>query len=630
VADIDALKQKYFTSVPTAFSNSKITPLIDTPEFNSQLEAALSSVGTAATPSGNVGHFIFIANWWLGFVGGALGEVTLSAGATWTPSGLPPYVLSSGNLKEILKEKARRGVDVRVLGWVSTTIMDTLIARLFEGIEDHIQLNLLTIKSIEDLRAEPAIGDKAALNVISHSAGGVHAKVVVIGTATEAIGFTGGLDFVANRLLSTTQHDLGNYWHDIVAKVEGPAVQGLYDWFKDFWRENLQIDGNRREPIDFRVEDKQITHIGSTAPSLPDRTYLSLSKGKHHVQSLRTLPARNYQILSFEPPPDSFPKDGVFELRNAWYNAIRAAESYIYIEDQAFWSQELLLAINSRILTNSNLRVILVFSGKGDPNDPALDDAPILTQSINHGLLEGLTPAQLNQVRMFQRYGAARRVDFVITDVTPAGPIARIRTTISVAGAVPQDRFNPEQIWLQAGAAAYRVVGNDPLPAGGGELTLTVEAPTGAAVSPGAARLIIIEGVLIHAKTTLIDDHWALIGSANCMRRSLYTDAEHCIAVVDEDDQVVKEYRKRLWAHHFLHPNPDDFENLAAALHAWDPAWGTPGAAPARPTRSGDPGPEFLRPVSLPLTEVSMSTTRQLKYDKTEDPDSREAWGLLP
>src|SRR5207248_6602580 len=38
----------------------------------------------------------------------------------------------------------------------------------------------------------------------------------------------------------------------------------------------------------------------------------------------------------------------------------------------------------------------------------------------------------------------------------------------------------------------------------------------------------------IHAKVTIIDDVWAMVGSANSMRRSLYTDGEVSVAVIDE------------------------------------------------------------------------------------------------
>jgi phosphatidylserine/phosphatidylglycerophosphate/cardiolipin synthase-like enzyme len=75
-----------------------------------------------------------------------------------------------------------------------------------------------------------------------------------------------------------------------------------------------------------------------------------------------------------------------------------------------------------------------------------------------------------------------------------------------------------------------------------------------------------------HAKVILIDDAWISIGSANCQKRSFYTDIEMGTVVVH--DVWVKEYRKRLWrflCRQAVNNVPDSIDQ---ALNIWDSSWG--------------------------------------------------------
>ncbi len=60
--------------------------------------------------------------------------------------------------------------------------------------------------------------------------------------------------------------------------------------------------------------------------------------------------------------------------------------------------------------------------------------------------------------------------------------------------------------------------------------------------------------VVVHSKATIIDDHWLFVGSANCMRRSLYTDGEISVGVLDKHDTLAKQARIDLWGGHFGKP----------------------------------------------------------------------------
>ncbi|MCP4257775.1 MAG: hypothetical protein GY774_09650 [Planctomycetes bacterium] len=58
-------------------------------------------------------------------------------------------------------------------------------------------------------------------------------------------------------------------------------------------------------------------------------------------------------------------------------------------------------------------------------------------------------------------------------------------------------------------------------------------------------------GVVVHSKVIIIDDQWACVGTANFMRRSLYTDIELSVGIVDGTSPTfAKELRIALWGEH--------------------------------------------------------------------------------
>ncbi len=637
MTDINVLKNKFFVQaadaspptepVPSEFQDCLVTPLIDCESYNNELQAALALVGTGADAAANAGHFICIANWWLGLSGGEyvpaggnfVQDVIGSASSSVVD--LAPYALDGppGTIKliEVLKEKARVGVDVRVLGWVSFSVMDSLLAQK-HGAETYARINSLTMQSIKDLRAEPGIGAKAALNIISHTAGAVHSKLVVIGTDAEAIGFTGGIDFAADRW-SRPGHTNEETWHDAVAKIEGPAVQALYDWFAQLWQENVA-----REVRQFRFAGEKMPSMLPDAPTLDARVLPATAKGNHHVQSVRTVPVFNYQWYNCLPqnPPISFAPGGLFEFRVALRKALRTAESYVYIEDEYFWSQEVLSWINEAIRTpRPALRVILVTGGGTDPNDPKFSSA-LLCNSINHGLLDGLTPAQQSQVRVFRRMGDRIRITGTAIDsVVVNGATSTITLSMRPTTDVKANVLRTEKTWIIRQGGNDFPVDTHPAIAAQSPVVLDVRnLAGGGAPAQGSCEVYEWKGVFVHSKVVLVDDEWMMIGSGSAIRRCLYSDLEHSISVLDEDELLVKEFRKSLWADQFRHPAADDFDDLQEALNAWEPTWGAAGAAPARP--------DILVPIVVPLVpDDLLEGSVKSRYDKYTDLDSREAWG---
>jgi phosphatidylserine/phosphatidylglycerophosphate/cardiolipin synthase-like enzyme len=671
---IDDIKRKYFwlgandpvtatEPEPTTFGGSLVTPLVDMAEYAAQLVAALATVGVHDDPAANADDFILVSNWWLALVGGRFVKPEGNDSSGGSIEGSKPFDLDplapTTLLIDVLKEKARRGVDVRVLGWVSYSMMsDPLLPfppflgqalKIYLG--NYIRrknpanipsINAQTFKAVKELRAETALKNQAVLNIVGHPSGAVHIKMAVIGNSTDSVGFTGGLDFEQSRwaepghIRNTAWEGTKQpFWHDVQAMVQGDAVQGLYDAFQEVWNENLE-----RPQMSFRFDGGKLPHYVNGTSGMPDRaitTTLPPASPIHHVQSLRTVPAFKFKWYNCLPEGKrfSYAPDGLFEVRAAWKKAISAAESYIYMEDQLFWAKEVFQWINAALKARPGLKLILAMSGAQDPNDPEIKDGPMLHESINLGLLDGLSTAQIeDQIRIYRVWGESvdsGELPFKLTTVTPAGPnrsraVSDIRldaTTKIAANALVKLHLH-----LTTGTQGWDVVGNE---AAAPDTLVTFILDNHGMAPPTDGTIVRSKGtfgVTMHSKITLIDDVWAIVGSANTMRRSLYTDVEHSVAFVDESGAAVKEFRKRLWAEHFNNPDLSAFDDLAAALRGWAETWGTATPFPTRPTRPiDDRGPPFLQRVALPLPERPMSSGKREQYDLAMDPDSRSEWG---
>jgi phosphatidylserine/phosphatidylglycerophosphate/cardiolipin synthase-like enzyme len=118
----------------------------------------------------------------------------------------------------------------------------------------------------------------------------------------------------------------------------------------------------------------------------------------------------------------------------------------------------------------------------------------------------------------------------------------------------------------------------------------------------------------IHTKSTICDDAWGAIGSANYMIRSLYTDMESYIGFMEEDGQLVPNYRQSLWDMHFGTVEPD----LDRAIDRWFNLSNNPDDLPTK-----------LHRVNLPLPAGNpISADDQRLIDAFLECDSRKNWGL--
>ncbi len=144
-----------------------------------------------------------------------------------------------------------------------------------------------------------AILDEETLFVGSH-----HQKFMVINGNREAIAFCGGVDINTDRR-DSPKHGAPGAYHDVHAKVEGPAVGNIHRVFADRWNTNpLRPDG---------------VEVALTPPPF------NPSPGSVYVQVACTYSPR--PVYPFAPRGSLMPLRG-------FIRAIKRAKKFIYIEDQ--------------------------------------------------------------------------------------------------------------------------------------------------------------------------------------------------------------------------------------------------------------------------------------------------------
>jgi phosphatidylserine/phosphatidylglycerophosphate/cardiolipin synthase-like enzyme len=617
MADIQELKDTFFLidvdpmwgPPPIVFENSRITPLIDASEYNQELEAALSVV---TGPDG----YILIADRLLGLAGGkyitprafnwpnSLGSRGPIDTGTPNPNPDPlpiaPYALDAPNgskkLLGILAQKANEQVDIRVLGWMayprSGNHWDAPA-----GFGDAVALNAQTAASILALRKTPGIGSKAVLNAIGHPGGDIGCCLVIIGNDTDAIGFTGNLSLDGSRWGRPGHQSvpgpnnkprLHYEWHGVMAMVQGPAVQGLFDLFQNMWAENLN-----REPRELGV----LTTVNGKKTMSPILSYLkgvtppsffkllpTTPKGPHLVQNLRTIPRFKYEPSYTGPknPPLSFGINGVFEYRDALNHAIHAAQKYIYIEDRLYWSRDILGSIHSTVVSKPNLKVIMLYTG-GWGNDFQGGIYAMACDALQKNLFKDLTAAQQGQIAMFERTG----------DSAPYHPLTYIPDSPKIPKALVTNRvWDVDELipYCQKLSNSKYSLAVSKNTSGEPYMHMDIEVVWGAPPksSPEKLDLWMTKGIAVNNATVLIDDQWAVISSGHIADRTLLTDIHHSVSFSDPAEMLVKQYREALWMDLFKSQNsPVDINGW---LNSWlDPAQRPPFIVPIEPWKKTVP-----------------------------------------
>jgi phosphatidylserine/phosphatidylglycerophosphate/cardiolipin synthase-like enzyme len=221
-------------------------------------------------------------------------------------------------LGEALAEAAER-VEVRVLVWAGSPL------RVFHPTRREVSAGVRELTRRTRIRCEP---DPREHPLHCH-----HEKTIVIDGHHA---FVGGIDMtdLAGDRFDTSAHParrrLG--WHDVSTSLHGPAVADVAGHFAMRWRE---LTGETLEQ-----------------PANPEPA------GEQTVQVVRTIAEGMYDEVA----------KGEFRIIEAYLNAIRSAQRFIYLENQFLWAPEIVDALAKKLRDppSPDFRIVILLPSRAN------------------------------------------------------------------------------------------------------------------------------------------------------------------------------------------------------------------------------------------------------------------------
>jgi phosphatidylserine/phosphatidylglycerophosphate/cardiolipin synthase-like enzyme len=237
-------------------------------------------------------------------------------------------------LRAFLSGVAER-VDVRVLSWAGSPLP------LFRP--DRRQVREMRNELMRGSRVACAL-DNRERPMHCH-----HEKLVIV---DDDVAFVGGIDLTdySGQRFDSHEHPPREEhgWHDVTARVAGPAVADVAEHFRLRWHE---VTGETLPPVE------------PPAPS-----------GNIEVQVVRTIPEKIYRRI---------PR-GDFRILEAYQRALRWAERFVYLENQFLWSPEIVatLAEKLRHPPSDDFRLLILLPAKpSSGNDDSRGQLGLLMQA---------------------------------------------------------------------------------------------------------------------------------------------------------------------------------------------------------------------------------------------------------
>ncbi len=397
---VSALITKYLdpSVAPIYNEDTFIEPIIDGVDY-------LTAVFRAIDSTTGLGDLVYITGW-------AFDDAL-------TVPGFAP-------IGALLADRAEKGVDVRVIingglyfHYTTAVGKPNPFSQNLEAVRN---LRALVVHGVQPLENRVLFDWSGQAKTGSH-----HQKSVLVRAGTDVDAFVSGIDMAANRY-DRSPHNTLSWgkepppwgWHDVAVRLAGMATQGIWENFRVRWHEARALPDETylrgptsgswipvREP--FNPPATAPTPSTFTAPSVP-----SSDAAQRAVQVLRSRYPfrRSYLRKPGGEPWVGPPAGGIREIFPVLVRALKAANEYIYIEDQfladtpdgegglpAYSLFPHLLAAAKR-----DVKVILLSSGRSDPDDPwpglknqTLDEAgkflptPFTTGDVKKKLIDPLT-----------------------------------------------------------------------------------------------------------------------------------------------------------------------------------------------------------------------------------------------
>lgn len=432
--------------------------------------------------------------------------------------------LGAGNLQELL--------DTFELNKGSIEALDALA-----GVEAHLdpvdaEVDDNPLASAGDALLPAALQLQRKFNVF-------HQKIQVVRNADGIHAYCGGIDLNTNRT-QTPAHASRSPFHDVHARVDGPAAGELATTFIERWRAR----SSTTLALDTATAFDALPTDGDDVVQVA-RTYYGPAAGSGRG------------LAPYAP-------NGERTILDTLIAAIGRARRYVYVEDQYLTPphqfREALVDAAARV---SGPLVIVV---------PGTPDQPFGTPR-RQGFIEELRLAWGDRLRV----GILRK-RFSHTSTTRQSASGRLwlpeqlESSSDIIEVSPPDRVPATPFWLTVddeAMRAYQPVAGFSSPTSSrlhverGDDSRLFGATKGTARKTHKQYAAVLAGhfpaIYVHTKMVLIDDAFASIGSANCNRRGYYSDGECTIFSLRENvsdgDNWLRDLRVALWAEHLGVPD---------------------------------------------------------------------------
>src|SRR5262245_19866692 len=308
---LPTLESRYFppkggTDVAPISRRSTVVPIIDGKEYFKELKARIDS---------------------------------LQAGDAWYLTGWlfdSDFEFENGDeLVALLRDCATAGVDVRVIVWANRQVLDypTIAGALAGGFRNIIIGN---IRFAETLRGEASLAGRVLVDWSGNAASSHHMKLNVFSIGGSLTAFVGGIDYESLRL-DGPPHKFDHVndipgWHDAGVRVTGEAAKRVLDTVVTRWTEASTLSAATYD-IGDGAEDYNPGPLALTPPGAGPTPAKNLNTS---IQVVRSFPDSKEFGFVKNKRWSTLPRTGVHETKKTFKAMLKAAQRYIYVEDQAF------------------------------------------------------------------------------------------------------------------------------------------------------------------------------------------------------------------------------------------------------------------------------------------------------
>lgn len=246
----------------------------------------------------------------------------------------------------VLCAAASRGVLVRGLIWRSHLDRFRFSASENRHLGDEIE----------------AAGGECLLDMRVRSGGSHHQKMVVLrhrDRPERDVAYVGGIDLCHSRgdddehggdgqpQPITSEYGATPPWHDIQLEIRGPAVGDIEATFRERWDDPAPLSRSLFSRLRDLVQGED-TYANPLPAQRPDPPSEADGGTERLVQVLRTYPYRRKGY--------PFATAGERSIARGYAKALRAARSFVYLEDQYLWSEEVVASLAEALATRPDLR----------------------------------------------------------------------------------------------------------------------------------------------------------------------------------------------------------------------------------------------------------------------------------